>query len=233
MKFDRALWQKYIDYVIIRGTRHGIVDGGVFGAGNNIEIKAHPAMLMKTKKGMYATLEGIRHGIPSVGASVGPNPHVRIAVVTLTRFSVRDEAGALWGGRYLLAPRSGRLRGKGMGSVREGAGALLGSGQRGNLAAGRGGLRQVDTGMKFGRCSGFKRGSGGGGAVFWPQLGRGVGLSKEDRDAGRARESKCGSVGRRRGEGVLLGWREGKPSRTLREDGRRGKGAALFSTPFD
>ena len=30
-----------------------------------------------------------------------------------------------------------------------------------------------------------KRGSGGGGAVFWPQLGRGVGLSKEDRDAGR------------------------------------------------
>ena len=76
-----------------------------------------------------------------------------------------------------------------------------------------------------------KRGSGGGGAVFWPQLGRGVGLSKEDRDAGRAREAKCGSVGRRRGEGDFWGGVKGNLREPFARTGGGERAQRFFRRP--
>jgi len=85
--------------------------------------------------------------------SVTPNPRVRMAAATLTRFSVRHEAGALWVAGIICtqerpATRTGDLIGE------EGPRALLGNGQGRDLEAVRGGLTQVDRGMRLGRTLG-------------------------------------------------------------------------------
>jgi hypothetical protein len=82
-----------------------------------------------------------------------PNPRVRMAAATLTRFSVRHEAGALWVAGIICtqerpATRTGDLIGE------EGPRALLGNGQGRDLEAVRGGLTQVDRGMRLGRTLG-------------------------------------------------------------------------------